>query len=144
MPPDSGDEQSPDRNEPPTGAPEIHFSEGFERDLKRLEKKYRHIRDDVREALESPTTRVDAMPGYSHELFKARIPSRDMQRGSRGGFRLLAWRESNTPPAPPTIYLVTIYAKSERQDLDAKELRRVLERFFDWMAELAHRPHGRK
>lgn len=108
----------------------------FDRELKRLKRKYPHIEEDVRKAIASPSTRVDAVPGYSHRLWKVRIPSSDMRRRVQGGFRLYLWMEANTPPQANTMYPVTIYPKSKRADLSVEQLRAVLNRFFDWAEQL--------
>jgi mRNA-degrading endonuclease RelE of RelBE toxin-antitoxin system len=104
----------------------------FEAELERFQRKYPHIVEDLREALTSPNTRSDAVAGYGHNLYKLRVRSRDLRRGSSGGFRVYLWVERDPPPAPPTVYPVTMYLKSERADLSVDELRDVLERFFQW------------
>ncbi len=75
--------------------------------------------------------RLDALPGYSHKLWKARVPSRDMGHGKRGGFRVILYQDPRRDPN--TMYLVTIYAKNERKDVDYKELQQMFQRFVEYL-----------
>ena len=115
---------------------QLVFWPHFQRELKRLKRKYPRVEEDLRNAIASSSTCTDAVPGYAHRLWKVRIPSRDQRRGTRGGFRLYLWVEFNTPPNAETLYPVTLYPKSEREDLSADELRAVIKRFYDWVADM--------
>lgn len=108
----------------------------FERQLERLKAKYPQVEKDVREAIASPTTRIDAVPGYSQQLWKARVPSSDMRRGARGGFRLYLWMEHTPPDQANVMYPIVIYPKSKRADLSKKELRAVVKRLLNWIDEI--------
>ncbi|OGI39024.1 MAG: hypothetical protein A2140_07925 [Candidatus Muproteobacteria bacterium RBG_16_62_13] len=72
-----------------------------------------------------------ALPGYSHKLWKMRIPSRDMGKGKRGGFRGIYYFDRERDP--PEIHLLTIYAKNQREDIPATELLRLWQRFMDFL-----------
>lgn len=88
----------------------VHLWSEFEKALDRLRRKYPHIDDDLKQTFSTGPSKVDALPGYSHRLWKARMPSRDMGHGKRGGFRVIFYldpgRDQNT------IYLISIYANS--------------------------------
>lgn len=59
------------------------------------------------------------------------MPSRDMGHGKRGGFRVIYYLDYGRDPN--TIYLITIYAKNERKDMDAKELQKLFQRFVEYL-----------
>lgn len=105
----------------------------FDRELARLKRKYPNVEEDLRKAMASPTTRLDAVPGYSHRVWKARVPSSDMRRGARGSFRLYMWMEVSTPEELQIRYPLAMYPKGERVDLTKTQLRHALERLFDWI-----------
>lgn len=70
----------------------------FERSVAKLAKKYPHAHADIRDGLERlalsgwtvpAPPNVVAIPGVGRTMLKVRIPSTDMQRGTRGGFRVI-------------------------------------------------------
>lgn len=67
---------------------QIETTPTFDRAVKRLLKKYRHIKGDLlvlaAVLAETPFAGV-AIPGYSHAIWKIRLASSDMQSGKRGG-----------------------------------------------------------
>ncbi len=103
----------------------------FDEALKRLKKKYPHVEDDLKSGAQNPGP-PRAIPGFAHKLWKLRIGSRDQQRGRRGGFRLIYYMD---PSAAQTMYLVTIYAKNECEDLSAAELVQIYGRFLAFLRE---------
>lgn len=99
----------------------VVLTPSFKSCIRRLEKRYPHIKDDVRVAihalLQEPRLGV-VIPGGSG-VRKLRVRSSDLQRGKRGGFRLLYSLDERSQLI---IYLVFIYAKSDREDVTRKEL----------------------
>lgn len=69
---------------------DVYLTQTFQRSLKILKKKYRHIKDDLRDViqkLESNPSLGDPIPGWDSEIWKVRVASSDMKRGKSGGFR---------------------------------------------------------
>lgn len=88
----------------------------FARDLRRMEKKYRHIGDDSVELIDrlaAGETPGDQVPGTGYTVFKVRLPSSDMQRGKRGGFRVIYYLQ-----LADRVVLLTIYAKAQQENID--------------------------
>lgn len=107
---------------------------GFDDTLAKLERKYPRIKQDIEKAFKDGLEgRLDALPGYSHKLWKYRVGSQDMGRGKRGGFRLIFYMEPKQEPR--IVYLLTVYAKSERADVSPDELLRLWNRFWTFMKE---------
>lgn len=104
----------------------VIYSDAFPRILKELRKKYRHVEDDLDEfsdLLESGELVGERLQGTGdYILYKARIASRDMQRGKSGGFRAVYYLKTETH-----IVILTIYAKTERVDISIKEVLDLLE-----------------
>ncbi len=115
----------------------LHAWPEFNDALAKLSRKYPRIKEDIQEALkEGPKGRLDALPGYSHKLWKYRVASRDMGRGKRGGFRIILYMDARTQQDPREIHLLTIYAKTERADVPADELLRLWKRFLEYIKQL--------
>lgn len=100
----------------------------FQRTLDRLKKKYPHVQDDIVEALRSPNIKFFPIPGFHGRLSKVRVPSRDMQRGKSGGFRLISYVAQDQ-----NLHLLTIYAKSELEDLPPEKLIQLYSNMIEWV-----------
>lgn len=98
----------------------LFFARSFVRSLKSLEKKYPHVKEDVRQVL---TVLVNApqlgvvIPG-GHGIRKLRMPNSDAARGKSGGYRLLYVIR----PDRALIGLLLLYSKSEQADITRGEL----------------------
>jgi mRNA-degrading endonuclease RelE of RelBE toxin-antitoxin system len=87
----------------------------FQRDLRELSKKYRHIRSDVQaiiEQLQAGELIGDQMAGTGYQVFKVRVKNSDLKKGKRAGYRLIYYLKT-----PTIIILITIYSKSEQSDI---------------------------
>ncbi len=87
------------------------YSDAFKRQLKRLSRRYRHIRGDVQPLLdrlsvgETLGDRIQA-PGYV--LYKVRVRNSDAARGKSGGYRIIYYVQTERE-----LLLVAIYCKSD-------------------------------
>jgi mRNA-degrading endonuclease RelE of RelBE toxin-antitoxin system len=99
----------------------IVFSDDFLDNLKHLSKKYRQIEDDLDDFVqqirngETPGVRLQGTGDYI--VSKERIASRDMKRGKSGGFRVIYYLQTED-----RTIAITIYAKTEREDITAAEI----------------------
>ncbi|MCY3979735.1 MAG: hypothetical protein OXG23_16670 [Chloroflexi bacterium] len=96
----------------------------FDRDVKRLRKKYRRIGEDLRALLqefEALDVHGELMIGYGRELRKVRLTNRSANRGKSGGFRALYVTENDS-----TIRLIRLYSKTEESTLSRAEISRTL------------------
>ena len=97
----------------------------FDKAVKRLAKKYRHIKQDLQvlvgTLLANPFAGV-AIPGFAHQVWKVRLASSDIRAGKRGGYRVIyaISREART------CYLMFIYPKPEKADVSAREIEALL------------------
>ena len=97
----------------------------FDKAVKRLTRKYRHIKRDLQVLVgtlsANPLAGV-AIPGFAHQVWKIRLASSDIRAGKRGGYRVIyaISREART------CYLMYIYSKPEKADVSAKEIEALL------------------
>lgn len=103
----------------------------FERQVKRLQKKYRHIKEDLltlQQFLLANRRASDAIPGLHGKVFKLRLSSSDLERGKSGGYRVIYYFARSDR----NIYLLTIYPKSEKENIRVKEIVRLLKQYGLW------------
>ncbi len=99
----------------------------FTRNLRRIAKKYRNIRNDLQpviEQLEQGELPGDRISGVSYLVFKLRVRNSDIQKGKSGGYRLIYYVKTSTG-----IILLTIYSKSEQADILAEEIQQILQEY---------------
>lgn len=89
----------------------IFFSEHFKKQLKKLKKKYPHIKDDLLSVMGAFNPRNEIQIGRS--IYKIRIPSTDMQKGKSGGFRSYVYLYVKKDLLLP----LCIYPKSETETI---------------------------
>lgn len=97
---------------------EIRFTPVFDKELKRLAKKYPSIRSDYVALLE--TLAEDALIGSSigKGCYKVRMAIRSKGKGKSGGARVITYvRVINK-----VVVLLTVYDKSERGSINQREL----------------------
>jgi mRNA-degrading endonuclease RelE of RelBE toxin-antitoxin system len=106
---------------------QVEATIAFQRNLRKLAKKYRSIRQDVQpiiETLQSGELPGDQVSGVGYTLFKVRVKNSDIQKGKSGGYRVIYYLKTST-----NIILVTIYSKSEQEDITAEEIRDIITEF---------------
>ncbi|MFH1860701.1 MAG: type II toxin-antitoxin system RelE/ParE family toxin [bacterium] len=98
----------------------VCFSKSFKRSLRQLRKRYPQIQSDIESAIEAlflhPSLGV--LIPHTPSVRKLRVPSSDMERGKRGGFRLLYLLDIEKN----CITLLFVYAKPICENLNQKEI----------------------
>jgi mRNA-degrading endonuclease RelE of RelBE toxin-antitoxin system len=97
----------------------------FTRNIRDLKKRYRRILKDVQpviEQLENGDTPGDQITGIGYPVFKVRIRNSDVQRGKSGGYRMIYYLKTAT-----SILLLTLYSKSDQDDVVAGDLSAIIE-----------------
>ena len=104
----------------------VVFTSSFKKSVKHLEKRFPRVKEDVRIAiqvlLQEPKLGV-VIPGGGG-IRKLRVRSSDQGRGKSGGYRLLYYVEDQQQQA---LYVLLLYAKSDRDDVTRKELHDLLD-----------------
>ena len=101
----------------------------FERDLKRLGKRYFHIRHDLEPLIaqliagETPGDRVS---GLMTVVYKVRIANTDARKGKSGGYRVIYYL-----PSDEVNILLTIYSKNDQADIPLSEIVHILKTELD-------------
>jgi len=108
----------------------IDLTPEYKRNLKTLVKKYRNIRADVQpiiEQLQEGNFLGDRLSGFGSDYFiyKLRVQNSNIRKGKSGGYRLIYLVESET-----SILLLTIYSKSEQEDLSVNAVKSIVDEFY--------------
>ena len=95
----------------------------FERQVKRLLKKYVSIKQELIELVEGLKENPVQGTAIRKNCYKVRISIKSKGKGKSGGARII----TNFVIADNTVYLLSIYDKSEKDSINEKELDELLE-----------------
>jgi mRNA-degrading endonuclease RelE of RelBE toxin-antitoxin system len=108
---------------------EIYLPRTLQKCVKRLKKKFPHIKDDLSllfQNLKNNPEIGDPIPGWHRKIWKVRVSSRDLKRGKSGAFRVIyAWTAGQ-----PILYPLFIYFKGEKEDITKEEIENLLRKLF--------------
>jgi mRNA-degrading endonuclease RelE of RelBE toxin-antitoxin system len=111
-------------------APQIELTPEFQKRLSSLAKRFRNIRSDIQSVVEElkagglPGDRIAGV-GEESVVFKVRIRNSNLQKGKSAGYRLIYQVESDT-----NILFLTIYSKSDQEDISTDEIIEILRTFY--------------
>lgn len=97
---------------------EVIVAESFKKDSKKLLKKYTSLADDIEKLIDS--LEVDPTLGtpLGQDCYKIRLAIKSKRKGKSGGARVI----TNVKIIGETVYLLSIYDKSEKDDYTDDEL----------------------
>lgn len=101
---------------------EVVVVESFEKQIKRLAKKYKSLKEDIKPLIESLETDPSQGDYLGNDCYKIRLGISSKGKGKRGGARIITC----VKVVNKNVYLLSIYDKSERENLDDLELYRLL------------------
>ena len=90
----------------------------FKKELKRLAKKYHSIKTDLAILFESLEKNPEQGTFLGKNCYKIRLSISSKNKGKSGGARII----TNIVIAEETVFLLSIYDKSEKDNLTDKEL----------------------
>ncbi len=94
----------------------------FEKELKRLAKKYSSLKSEYPELVESLKKEPQQGVSLGNYCYKIRLSIASKGKGKSGGARVIAYLQI----LETTVYLLTIFDKSEQENIPAKELEELL------------------
>lgn len=99
----------------------------FERQLKRLNKKYPSLKKEIQDLYQQLLRQPDLGTPIGSNSYKIRLAVQSKGRGKRGGMRIITHIELDFIVQGLTnIYLLTIYDKSETITISKSELKYLL------------------
>lgn len=106
-------------------ATQVELTPRFERLLERLARTYPRVEDELETLitqLEQDQHPGDKIPRVGYDVYKVRLRNPSAGRGKRGGLRVVYYVRQKD-----RVLLITIYSKTERGDMPAEEIRRLIQ-----------------
>ncbi|MGL2992423.1 type II toxin-antitoxin system RelE/ParE family toxin [Flavobacterium sp. TSSA_36] len=94
----------------------------FEKELKRLVKKFPSLKFEFKELIEEIAKNPQAGTFIGNNCYKIRIAIESKGKGKSGGARVITYVYVESE----TVYLLTIYDKSEKETLKPNELKMMI------------------
>jgi hypothetical protein len=95
----------------------------FDRQLKRVVKKYPSLKEEYKELVESLEENPEQGDALSNSCFKIRVAIKSKGKGKSGGARVII----NVQVVENNVFLLAIYDKSEQDNITGKELDELLQ-----------------
>jgi mRNA-degrading endonuclease RelE of RelBE toxin-antitoxin system len=102
-------------------------SDEFRKDIKKLGKRYRSVKQDVRaliSQLEAGETPGDRITGNKYPVYKVRLQNSDINKGLSAGYRVIYYIQTLE-----AILLTKIYSKSDRSNIRNEEIESIIEQY---------------
>ncbi|HAH23143.1 MAG TPA: hypothetical protein DCL77_05170 [Prolixibacteraceae bacterium] len=99
----------------------------FEKDLKRLNKKYQSLKNEYLSYIESSEEKGPQGIHLGHNVYKARLAVKSKGKGKSGGLRIISYHFILTYQEDK-IYLVAIYDKSEMPSIEMKKIDQIIKK----------------
>jgi mRNA-degrading endonuclease RelE of RelBE toxin-antitoxin system len=94
----------------------------FDKELKRLVKKYPSLKNEFFELINSLKEQPDQGTSLGNNCFKIRIAISSKGKGKSGGARVITYLQV----LQTNVYLLTIYDKSEEESISDKDIMELL------------------
>jgi len=95
----------------------------FKKELKKLVKKYRSLKDEFATLLDSLEIEPTKGTALGNNCYKIRMSIKSKGKGKSGGARVI----TNVVILENTVYLLSIYDKADKDNLTDKELKALLD-----------------
>jgi mRNA-degrading endonuclease RelE of RelBE toxin-antitoxin system len=95
----------------------------FERELKRLSKKFSSLKNEFAGLIADITANPEIGTFIGNNCYKIRLAIGSKGKGKSGGARVITYLYIETE----TVYLLTIYDKGEKEDLKPNELKDIVD-----------------
>jgi mRNA-degrading endonuclease RelE of RelBE toxin-antitoxin system len=105
----------------------IDGTDEYEKELKKLRKKYRSIETDLEPLiakLEAGEIPGDKISGNKYAVYKVRIKNSTINKGQSGGYRVIYYTMT-----PEAVLLTAIYSKSVQENISNEEIETRIERY---------------
>jgi mRNA-degrading endonuclease RelE of RelBE toxin-antitoxin system len=104
---------------------DITVTNKFKKNLKILAKKYKNIKKDLQhfsnELIEQKIIGDKISNTGGKNIYKARISNSSSNKGKSGGYRVIYYIKNGN-----NYILLTIYTKSEKENLHSKEINKII------------------
>jgi hypothetical protein len=103
----------------------VELTDNFKKEAKKLIKKYPSLRTEIaelgKELAQSPTTGIS----LGNDVYKIRLAIASKNKGKSGGARVISFVKI----IGKTVFLLSIYNKSEKDSISNKEIEALLKKY---------------
>lgn len=99
----------------------------FDKQLKRLVKKYPSLKQEFSEILNTLSIQPETGKHIGKSIYKIRISINSKGKGKSGGARIITYVQVHQS----SVYLLSIYDKSEKEDISNEELNKLIQNILD-------------
>jgi len=100
----------------------------FSREIKKLAKKYPSLKNGFADLIDSLKTKPKQGVSLGNNCYKIRLAISSKGKGKSGGSRVM----THLKISKTTIYLLSIYDKSEKENISDTELKELLKNIPSW------------
>lgn len=100
----------------------VDTTENFEREAKKLIKKYKSLKDEIDELIDSLQQKPFEGTHLGNNVYKIRLKIKSIGKGKRGGARVI----TKVKIVDEMVYLFSIYSKGEKDDISDNEIQDLL------------------
>jgi hypothetical protein len=104
----------------------IEYSDSFLKEAKKLSKKFKLLKSDLKQAVVEIETKNDLGVYLGYKLFKKRVKNSSIPTGKSGGFRVIIYTQLKDK-----IILLSIYSKTLKENLSDEELSELIKAYYD-------------
>lgn len=104
----------------------IEYGDTFLKEAKQLGKKFKHLKADLKHAIDEIETKKDIGISLGYNLFKKRVRNSSIPTGKSGGFRIIIYQQFQN-----RTVLISIYSKTEKESINDQELIEILKEYMD-------------
>lgn len=105
----------------------VEYSDNFLQEAKKLSKKYKRLKNDLKEAVDEIETRKDFGTSLGYGLYKKRVPNSSIPTGKKsGGFRIIIYQKMEDK-----VVLISVYSKTQKETLSDEELKAILKEYME-------------
>ena len=104
----------------------IEYSDSFLKEAKKLSKKFKHLKRDLKEAVNEIETKKDLGVYLGYNLFKKRVKNSSIPTGKSGGFRIIIYKQIEE-----RMILISIYSKTTKENLSDEELSQLIKQYYE-------------
>ncbi len=104
----------------------IEYSDNFLREAKKLSKKFKLLKDDLKSVVKSIEEDNDLGVSLGYNLYKKRVSNSSIPTGKSGGFRVIIYKK-----VEDKVVLISIYSKTYKDTLSDDELKVILKNYME-------------
>lgn len=98
-------------------------SDKFKKEAKRLSKKYPSLKEELVELNDTLADKPETGTALGNDTYKVRLSIKSKGKGKSGGGRVIIYVVNDNKE----VYLLTIYDKSEFENVDDKTLKNIIQ-----------------